>query len=74
MDKYCPSCKQDKALSEFSKDNSRRSGLRTYCRECCKPYQDRYYAVHRDRLLPRHNITATRSYYKRKIKALMEVK
>jgi len=69
-EKQCPSCNQVKDVSEFDQDSSRKNGLRPYCKECYRQYQEGYYKVHREKLLPKHNITATRSYYKRKIQSL----
>lgn len=34
--KFCGKCKLDKTLSEFNKDNSKKDGLKTMCRECQK--------------------------------------
>jgi hypothetical protein len=36
--KVCIKCKESKALSEFSKDKSRKSGLRYECKDCAKEY------------------------------------
>ena len=40
--KYCPKCKVEKGLSEFSKSRSRRDGLQRVCKECCRKYQKEY--------------------------------
>lgn len=33
--KYCPKCKSDKFTEEFHRDASTRSGIRSWCKQCC---------------------------------------
>lgn len=35
--KFCPKCKQEKELSNFSKDKTTSDGLQSRCKECRKP-------------------------------------
>lgn len=37
--KHCPKCKQDKLLSEFSKDRTTKDGLQGWCKSCRADYQ-----------------------------------
>ena len=37
--KRCSKCKRELPLSEFSKNRTRKGGLRDQCRECCKEYR-----------------------------------
>jgi len=34
MTKYCGSCRQDKPITEFAKNSSRKDGLQTACKSC----------------------------------------
>ncbi len=36
--KICTTCKQEKLLSDFHKDNRKKSGLRSYCKTCSRIY------------------------------------
>lgn len=44
--KICSKCKQNKFISEFHKQNDRKSGRRSACKKCCDNYrkknQDKY--------------------------------
>jgi hypothetical protein len=62
MKKKCPNCKLEKDLSEFSKDNHKKSGRCSWCKECIKIkklknhetekiYRDKYYQDNKGRLL-----------------------
>lgn len=51
--KTCSRCKQNKELSEFSKDSSTKDGLRANCRICNRAYWKTYGATHRDVLKAR---------------------
>ncbi len=42
--KICFRCKQDKPLSEFHKDSSKKDGLRGKCRQCCFEANKEYYS------------------------------
>ena len=37
--KHCPKCDKEKPIGEFHKDSSTRSGVRSWCRECCATAQ-----------------------------------
>lgn len=37
MRKYCPKCEEDKSLSEFHTNNSRKDGVNGYCKKCMYP-------------------------------------
>ena len=39
ISKRCFQCKQIKPLSEFSKDQSKKDGLQSYCKSCNKAYR-----------------------------------
>lgn len=49
ISKRCSQCKQNKPLSEFSKSQSKKDGLRSWCKSCEKAYQqsERGKAAHR---------------------------
>ena len=36
MTQFCPLCKQEKSITEFSSNKARRSGLQTYCKTCTR--------------------------------------
>ena len=36
MYKYCPKCKIDKPISDFSKNKTTKDGLQGYCKECSR--------------------------------------
>jgi len=36
--RFCTKCKEDKPLSEFGLNNSRKDGLQRYCKDCCREY------------------------------------
>src|SRR5690606_5217579 len=40
--KRCSRCKQEKPVTEFGKDQSRKDGLQGYCRECQQAYNREY--------------------------------
>ena len=37
--KICPKCKSEKDRSEFYRKQSRKSGLGTWCKDCCQKYR-----------------------------------
>jgi hypothetical protein len=43
MEKVCPTCKQLKLISEFSKNKLRKDGLQRECKVCCKANHDKHY-------------------------------
>jgi hypothetical protein len=45
---YCPSCKQEKPLSEFNKDKNTYFRIAIYCRECQKTKNHQKYQDHRE--------------------------
>lgn len=44
--KRCPACKQEKELSEFPKNASRKDGVGVHCFKCRKDIQRRWYVSH----------------------------
>ncbi len=40
--KICVSCNLEKSTDNFYKDESRKSGLSTYCKECIKENRTKY--------------------------------
>ena len=52
--KICTKCKIEKELSEFSRDNSRKSGLYPRCKACCQEYCTKYRSTHKLRVAARH--------------------
>jgi 5-methylcytosine-specific restriction endonuclease McrA len=48
MDKRCCKCKQVKIINHFSKDRSRKDGLRNICKECDKKYKKEFRLNNRD--------------------------
>lgn len=43
MIKHCPSCKQERSVSEFSKNRYRKDGIQTSCKQCQKERDKTYY-------------------------------
>lgn len=41
--KFCNKCKETRLISEFSINKSKKDGLASYCKECCKKIQQNYY-------------------------------
>ena len=48
--KYCPKCKSEKELTEFSKDKNRADGHYTYCKQCGKEDSKKYYKENKEKL------------------------
>lgn len=44
--KHCPRCKQTKEISTFAKNSYKKDGLQTWCRECKKEIDKKYYKSH----------------------------
>ena len=42
--KICSECKENKSLSDFSKDNKRKSGLRANCKSCANLNNKKWYS------------------------------
>ena len=42
--KKCTKCKEEKSLSEFNKNKSKKDGLGSECRDCCREYHSKYQA------------------------------
>jgi len=40
--KICSKCKRELPEEAFRKDKSIKDGLRSECRDCCKPYSKKY--------------------------------
>ena len=49
--KRCGKCKEEKALTEFHKDSSKKDGLQGMCKACSTAYRTKRYAANRDREL-----------------------
>lgn len=49
-EKQCNSCKEQRPLSNFYSDTSRKDGLRTTCKTCTDANHSRYVEAHRDQL------------------------
>ena len=47
--KVCGKCKESKAHSEFSKDKSKKDGLRTKCKVCDKEIRKNWYEANKER-------------------------
>jgi hypothetical protein len=67
--KRCLLCGGLKPASEFYRNSAQKDGLQSWCKPCIKEtyspeYQHDYYMDNRDVLLPRHNESALRHYYK----------
>lgn len=75
--KRCLLCGGLKPTSEFYKNSAQKDGLQCWCKPCIKEtyspeYQHDYYMDNRDALLPRHNESALKHYYKVKLIGLNE--
>lgn len=57
--KTCDTCKQDKELSDFNKNKSKKDGLNSICRECSNKRSKKYYSEnkqhHVDVIIKRNN-------------------
>ena len=54
--KYCPKCKIEKSISEFSKDKYQKDGLRSHCRNCRSLDHQEYYGKNKDAIIRRDSI------------------
>ena len=43
MKKICSKCDIEKPFDNFARENRNKSGLRAYCKQCCKVMRDKYY-------------------------------
>ena len=43
QEKLCPKCKKTLPISEFTKDCSTKTGLRSHCKPCCAVYRKAYH-------------------------------
>ena len=59
--KYCSSCEQMKPVSEFNKDKGRYDGLQTYCRDCRKQIDKKYYQRNPEKQAVRNKQTVMRN-------------
>jgi hypothetical protein len=75
--KYCYLCKQQRELKNFHKDNRRKDGLQTSCKDCKKKLAKVYYMNNRDKHIEsrkkyynseKGKITALRNYNKMRLK------
>lgn len=58
--KFCPSCKQDKPISEFARNNTKKDGLQVSCKRCQKLRGKEYY----QRTKPEHDATNKRNRFR----------
>ena len=49
--KQCTKCKEQKSLSEFSKQPNGKNGLRSHCKKCCNSHYRKYRQTNRAKLL-----------------------
>lgn len=66
--KRCWKCKETKSEDMFYKDRGKKGGLSGECKLCHNDssYQESYYLLHKDKLLPRHRISAKQSYERKR--------
>lgn len=74
MTKICSKCKEEKSLSNFSKDSHKKSGIRTSCKSCNRNFSKQYYenntekeilrALTYNKLNPDKHALHSRTYYK----------
>lgn len=50
MTKFCGRCKEEKSVSDFSKDRSRKDGLRNRCKDCAREYLRKYREKNREKV------------------------
>jgi len=68
MTKFCGSCHQNKSISEFAKNTTKKSGLQVYCKECQKQKDKERYPRTKEshalskKLLRRRNQLAVHEY------------
>ena len=53
MYKKCSKCKEEKLLSNFNKNKSKKDHFSTECKSCTKQYNSTYYDINKDKLLSR---------------------
>ena len=77
MKKMCARCQQEKELSDFRKDKSRKDGVMSSCKQCMRQfyrsqytiaYGDKYAVANKER---RANQAAMLKEYKSKLKCLL---
>ena len=73
--KWCYVCQRYKHISQFGRNGAKTDGLAACCRTCRtnyeRDYQHQYYLQHRDKLLPKHHISAMESYRRRNNQRVM---
>jgi HNH endonuclease len=52
--KFCPGCKTEKPVAEFSRNKRRHDGLTNYCRDCWRDISRAQYQKNRDKLAARY--------------------
>lgn len=58
MTRRCSKCGEEKSIGDFSRDRSKRSGLRSACKVCCGVQQEQWRALNPDyRTLHTYNLT-----------------
>ena len=48
--KRCPTCRETKAVSAFSRDSTKKDGLRSECKECARESNRVYHAANSDKV------------------------
>jgi hypothetical protein len=48
MEKKCSKCEKILSIEDFGKDKRRLDGRKSHCRQCCRDYQKKYNANHRE--------------------------
>lgn len=66
--KRCTKCKEEKPLTEFSKSNQNKSGLRSWCKKCVSIDGKRYEAENKEKISKR------KSEYFQKNKNVMDIR
>lgn len=51
MTRYCPSCQQEKDISNYGKNNSYKDGYQVYCDSCLKKKRTEYYNKNKQKLI-----------------------
>ena len=54
--KRCPTCKETKAVSAFSRDSKKKDGLRSQCKECEREYNRVWRAANSEKLRERNRV------------------
>jgi len=55
--KICKSCNQEKSLTEFRPNKSKKDGLQGYCELCDKEYQKKWYSKNKEKVKIKSSIS-----------------